>query len=769
MTGLPTSTYRLQITADFTLDDAAGLCGYLASLGVGWVYLSPLLRAQPGSTHGYDVIDHSVIDPERGGPDAFQRLCDAAHEAGMGILVDIVPNHMGVATPHLNAWWWDLLEGGRASRFADAFDVDWDAAGGRIRIPVLGDGDDELDRLTIENGALTYYDNRYPIADGTMRPGDSAKAVHERQHYELINWRLADTDLNYRRFFAVNTLAAVKVENPAVFEASHVEIARWFPAGLADGLRVDHPDGLADPRGYLDDLSRITQGAPVWVEKILEGDEGLPVNWAACGTTGYDALKDFDRVLVDPASPHEQAELWRELVYAGKRGVADGILRSEVNRLVRQLEHVDAAPGSIAEAVIELLAAMPVYRSYLPLGEEHLRDASAEAAARRPELVPVIERVVDVLADPRHPAAVRFQQTSGMVMAKGVEDSAFYRFGTLTSLNEVGADPSEFAIDVPTFHERQARRQAEWPFSLTTLSTHDTKRGEDVRARITAISEQPALWAAALGDLRRLAGFGDPTLENLIWQAVVGAWPATRERLHGYAEKAAREAGTSTSWTDPDAAFEERMHAAIDRVFDDDAVASVIETTVAALAPAGFVNGLGAKLLQLTAPGVPDVYQGSELWELSLVDPDNRRPVDFGARAELLRRIDEGWLPPVDEDGAAKLLIVARTLRLRRAHPERFVRYAPVEVFGSMREHAVAFDRGGVVAVATRLPHTLAAAGGWQDTFIQPRGTGLVDVLTGRRFGGDRIRLAELLDRYPVALLTAPETTLEAQSGPEES
>jgi (1->4)-alpha-D-glucan 1-alpha-D-glucosylmutase len=783
---VPTSTYRLQITSDFTLDDAAALCGYLKRLGVGWVYVSPVLRAEPGSTHGYDVIDHTLIDPERGGAQAFARLSDAAHEAGLGLLVDIVPNHMGVATPALNAWWWDLLEHGRDSRYADAFDVDWAAGDGRVRIPVLGDGDDELDRLRIEQNTLGYYDNRYPIAPGTLHEGDSPRDVHGRQHYELVNWRRADAELNYRRFFAVNTLAAIRVEEPWVFDESHVEIGRWFREGLADGLRVDHPDGLADPRGYLDGLAALTDGAPVWVEKILEGPETLPANWMTRGTTGYDALGDFDRVLVDPrgragleraqrqleSSPAPvQAEdadprrRWHELIHGTKRRVADGILRSEVNRLVRMLRTEPRIAGTgehddthLADAVIELLAAMPVYRTYLPVGTDCLDEAAAAARSHRSDLAHTIDAIAAVLGHPGHPAAVRFQQTSGMVMAKGVEDSAFYRVATLTSLNEVGTDPSEFAIDVEEFHRRQARRQAALPDTLTTLSTHDTKRSEDVRARITALSERPELWADALERLHAAVGFGDATLENLLWQAVVGAWPASRERLHAYAEKASREAGVSTNWTSPDAAFEERMHAAIDAAFDDSRVASVIEETVAAVAPAGFVNGLAAKLLQLAAPGVPDVYQGSELWELSLVDPDNRRPVDFGMRADLLARVDAGWLPPIDETGAAKLLVTARALRLRRAHPELFTCYRPVDVVGSMRDHVVAFDRGGAIAVATRLPRTLRRAGGWQDTAIEPAGDRLVDVLTGRQFAaGGGIPVAELLARYPVALLTAPE------------
>ena len=757
---LPTSTYRLQITSAFTLDDAVSICGYLRRLGVGWIYLSPVLRAQPGSAHGYDVIDHSMIDPERGGDAAFARLSEAAHRAGLGIVVDIVPNHMGVATPSLNGWWWDLLASGTASRFADAFDVDWASAGGRIRIPVLGDGEAELDRLVIDGDELAYYDNRYPIAEGTHRHGNAPQTVHDRQHYELINWRRADDELNYRRFFAVNTLAAIRVEELWVFDESHAEIGRWFEHGLADGLRVDHPDGLADPRGYLDRLDRLTGGAPVWVEKILEGDEVLPGNWATCGTTGYDALGDFDRILVDPSGRsglhHAQQRLgatpvdWAELIHTTKRSVADGILRSEVNRLARLMPDIDRAPDALAE----LIAVFPVYRSYLPLGADYLAAARSDARARRPDLAEAVDAVTGILADRLHPAAIRFQQTSGMVMAKGVEDTAFYRSSTLTSLNEVGADPDEFAVDVRTFHDRQARRQSALPQSMTTLSTHDTKRGEDVRARITALSERPGLWENALARLHEVAGFPDPDLENLIWQAVIGAWPASRERLHAYAEKASRESGVSTNWISPNTRFEERLHAAIDTVFDDPLAASVVEETVAEFESAGLSNGLSAKLLQLAAPGIPDVYQGSELWETSLVDPDNRRAVDFASRAKLLDTIDAGWLPPIDESGAAKLLITARVLRLRRKRPERFTRYSPVDVFGAARDHAVAFDRGGAIAVATRLPHTLKKTGGWHDTAIEPRGEQLVDVLTGQRFTGGRILLADLLNRYPAALLT---------------
>jgi (1->4)-alpha-D-glucan 1-alpha-D-glucosylmutase len=340
-----------------------------------------------------------------------------------------------------------------------------------------------------------------------------------------------------------------------------------------------------------------------------------------------------------------------------------------------------------------------------------------------------------------------------MVMAKGVEDSAFYRFPRLTSLTEVGGEPDVFAETVERFHERQARRQADWPAAMTALTTHDTKRGEDVRARIDVLSEVPVEWAEAVETLERIAGFGDPTFANLLWQSAVGAWPIERDRLQAYAEKASKEAGTSTTWTAPDEAFGERLTAAVDAVYDDDAVAELISRVSARLAPAGWSNGLSMKLLQLAGPGVPDVYQGSELWEQSLVDPDNRRPVDFARRRELLAEIDAGALPDVDETGAAKLLLVAKALRLRRDRPELFTGYTPLPASGPAADHLVAFDRGGAIALATRLPVGLAERGGWGDTTVDVGSAPVVDVLTNREHVGGELLVADLLAHYPVALL----------------
>ncbi|WP_203135273.1 malto-oligosyltrehalose synthase [Microbacterium sp. JZ31] len=766
MSRIPLSTYRLQVRREFDLDAATQIIDYVKALGVDTVYLSPLLASEPGSNHGYDVIDHSKVDPERGGADGLARFSAAARAAGLGVLADVVPNHVGIETPRLNPWWWDVLTHGPGSRHAHAFDIDWDAGGGRIRIPVLGDEDAQQPDLglTIEDGQLAYYEHRFPLAPGTADDGASPGVVHGRQHYELVSWRRGDSDLNYRRFFAVSTLAAVRVEDERVFDDSHAEILRWLREGLVDGLRIDHPDGLTDPGGYLARLSEATDGAYVLVEKILEPGEPLPPHWATAGTTGYDALGDIDRVLVDPAartaldeleaelrgdSPQEGPADWHRMVHDGKRAVADTLLHAEVRRLARLVPDIEGAEDAIAE----LLACFPVYRSYLPAGLEHLHEAADAAKRRRRDLAGTIERLLPRLSDPDHPAAIRFQQTSGAVMAKGVEDAAFYRYGRLVSLNEVGGDPSEFAVDVAEFHRRQALRHASWPQSMTTLSTHDTKRGEDTRARIDALAEVPALWRSTLRTLRAHAPLGDGPFEALLWQSLIGAWPLSRERAHAYAEKAAREAGTSTTWTAPDEEFERAMHALVDSAFDDDEVRRTLEACVDAVRTAGWSNSLSAKLLQLAAPGVPDVYQGSELWNRSLVDPDNRLPVDYDERREILRRIDAGELPELDETAAAKLLVTARALRARRDRPDLFTRYAGLETVGPAASHAVAFDRGGAIAIGTRLPLALERRGGWGDTYVMVPPGRYADAITGAPFAGDALPLTQVLARYPVALL----------------
>lgn len=800
-TDLPRSTYRLQVSPEFTLDDAAALADYVRLLGADWLYLSPLLQATRGSMHGYDVVDHGAVDAERGGPEALDRAAASAREHDMGVLVDIVPNHVGVADPRQNDWWWQLLRDGRDGAMAEAFDVDWAFGGDRLRIPVLGAELDEViaeGHVELSSESLSVYGTEYPLAAGSiddidvtdMASPEQLRRVLDRQHYELVHWRRADAELNYRRFFAVNTLAAVRVEVPWVFEQSHVEIVRWVREGLVQGIRVDHPDGLLDPGGYLDELAAATGHAPVWVEKILEGDEPLPPFWQVAGTTGYDALATIDRVLIDPAgrgaldaldarlraetstagqlqestaggADEPQLLDWHALIRRTKRRIADTILRSEVLRLERELPH--AVPEA-ADALAEVLACFPVYRSYLPVGVEQLEAALTAARASRPELSATFDALAPLLADPAEPVARRFQQTSGMVMAKGVEDTAFYRYSRLASLTEVGADPAEFSVGVDEFHQRQVQRQGSFPASLTALSTHDTKRGEDTRARIHVLAEVPEAWQSLLDELRARVPIGDGPFENILWESLVGAWPIEPHRAHAYAEKAAREAGTATTWTEPDEAFEQRMHDAIDAVLAEGELRDLVDEFVEAIAPYGWSNSLAAKLLQITAPGVPDVYQGSELWETSLVDPDNRRPVDYALRRELLARVDgdqpsatPGWMPDIDADGAAKLLVTSRALRVRRDRPELFTRYAPLPAIGAAAPHALVFDRGGAVAIATRLPVGLEQAGGWGDTVVVLPQRPVLDAFTGRRYDGGELRLAEVLERYPVALLVEVE------------
>ncbi|SFP47786.1 maltooligosyl trehalose synthase [Geodermatophilus dictyosporus] len=759
---VPTGTYRLQVTADFTLDDAAAVAGYLADLGVSHAYSSPLLRAAAGSTHGYDTVDHAHVDESRGGQEGFDRLVAALHEHGLSLVLDLVPNHMGVADPAEAPWWWDVLQHGRDSAHAPAFDVDWDAGSGRIRIPVLGSADD-VEKLEVVDGELRYYDNRFPLAPGT---GDGTpQEVHDRQHYELVDWRRADSDLNYRRFFAINTLAGLRVEDPAVFDATHELVLRMVADGAVDGLRIDHPDGLADPKGYLDRLAEASGGRWTVVEKILEPGEDLPGSWRTAGTTGYDALAEVDDVLVDPAGEAALTALdtelsgrevdYAQLVHDCKREVTDGSLGSEVARLVRvmgELPGIDREQQ--VEALAELLAGFPVYRTYLPDGREHLDAAVAAVRDRRPDLVAAVDALHPVLAQAGTEAATRFEQTSGPVMAKGVEDSAYYRWARFAVLNEVGGDPARFGSTAAEFHEAQVRRLERKAESMTTLTTHDTKRSEDTRARLAVLAEVPTEWADLVRGWLSRHPLPDRPLAHLVWQNLVGAWPLSRERAHAYAEKAAREAGTSTTWTDVDEAFETRLHAMVDAAYDDEATHREIEAFVARIGPAGRSNGLAQKLLQLTMPGVPDVYQGTELWDHSLVDPDNRRPVDYAARRALLARLDGGEVPEVDDGGAAKLLVVSRVLRLRRDRPDLFSGYTPVEVTGEAAGHLVAFHRGGAVTVATRLPVGLSGTG-WGGTALALPTGAWRDVLTGTRVVSDAggAPVGELLARLPVALL----------------
>ncbi|HEX4253896.1 MAG TPA: malto-oligosyltrehalose synthase, partial [Streptosporangiaceae bacterium] len=649
----PGSTYRVQLGPGLDFAAAAELTGYLADLGIGALYASPVLAAAPGSTHGYDVVDPTRASPALGGDEGFARLAERLGQAGLGLVVDIVPNHQGIAVPQANPAWWDVLEYGPESRYAKFFDIDWSRP--PIMVPVLAD-DSAVNDLQITDGQLAYYDQRFPIAPGTG--GGTPQQVHERQHYRLTNWRRANTELNYRRFFDITTLAAVRVEDPEVFSATHATVLRWVADGLVTGLRVDHPDGLADPGGYLRRLAGDAPSAWLVVEKILGPDETLPPpgRWPVGGTTGYDVLRLVSGLFVDPdgegpltalaaaeCGPQDLAQM----KYEAKRWIAEHILRAEVSRIAAVADRdlrAASAQGCTGQqgteyAVIELLASFAVYRSYLADGEAGpLLDAAAEATRRAPDQAAAIAALVaSMTSDPGGELAERVQQTAAMVMAKGVEDTVFYRYNRFVALNEVGGDPGRFGVPPEEFH-RRAGALAAGPHAatMTALSTHDTKRSEDVRARLAVLSELPDEFADAVRRWSARARLPEPTLNLLAWQSLVGAWPISPDRLRGYLEKASREAKLATSWTEPNAEFDAAVAAWPAAVLADAGLITDVEGVVRLVRPAGWVNALGQKLVQLTMPGVPDLYQGSELWDLSLVDPDNRRPVDFAHRRELL-------------------------------------------------------------------------------------------------------------------------------------
>ncbi|WP_410588913.1 malto-oligosyltrehalose synthase [Amycolatopsis sp. lyj-23] len=751
---VPESTYRVQLRPEFIFADAAGIAGYLRDLGIGALYASPVLDAAPGSTHGYDVVDPTRARPALGGEGARQELAALLKELGLGLVVDIVPNHMSVEVPKVNRWWWDVLEHGRNSEYAEFFDVDWER--GPILLPVLGD-DDAVAELSVEGDELVYYDHRFPIASGTGT--GTPQEVHERQHYRLVGWRRGNAELTYRRFFDITTLAAVRVEDPKVFAETHGEVLRWVADGDVTGLRIDHPDGLADPGGY---FRRLRENAPdAWIvaEKILHPGEPLPQSWPVDGTTGYDALREIAGVFIDPAGEPGFTALADELgVKTGyhrveaeaRRLVTDRILVAEVRRIAAQLRDVD--PEQARQAVAETMIAFPVYRSYLPEGAAHWTAAIAGAREARPDLADALDALdAQVRAEPDGELATRIQQTSGMVVAKGTEDTTFYRYTRFAALNEVGGNPDRFGLGVEEFHRLAAEREAGHPAAMTTLTTHDTKRSEDTRARMAVLAEVPGEFAEAVRRWTARRGIDEPSLNLLAWQTLVSTWPIEPARLRDYLDKAAKEAKLRTSWTDHDEAFEADVAAWPEDVVKDGELASDVEAFVRRIEGPGYANSLGQKLVQLTAPGVPDVYQGTELWDFSLVDPDNRRPVDYAARRELLARITDGELPEIDASGAAKLLVVHKALRLRREHPALFRGYRPLRAEGPAAAHCLAYTRSPGLAVAvTRLPVGLEAGGGWRDTVL-PLPPGVwTDVLTGREVTGD---LAALFDRYPVALL----------------
>ena len=789
-----TSTYRLQLHADFGFAAAAAQVPYLADLGVSHLYLSPVLQAARGSLHGYDVVDHSRVSDDLGGEAAFVDLAEAAHRHGLGVLVDVVPNHMALVAPeHLNRPLWEVLRAGRAASTAHWFDVDWDAGDSKLALPVLGGSPAEvmsagelvLDDLDGEP-VVRYHEHVFPVAPGTMDPSGDLAATLARQHYRLACWRDKDAVLNYRRFFDVDGLIAVRVEEPDVFDATHRVLLDLHARGLVDGFRIDHPDGLADPQGYLQRLHDATGGAWVLVEKILEPGESLPRSWHCAGTTGYDAMLAVQTGLVDPAAAPALDRAWADaggdpdldrVAEAAKREAVAGMFGAEVDRLCRSALAATGRTDAVRlrAALVEVLVAVDVYRAYVRPGQpvdaesaQRLEHARRRAHERRPDLADEVDLLVGLATDtePGSAAAadfvVRLQQTCGPVMAKGIEDTTWYRWNRLAALNEVGGDPSVVANAGPdAMHAWAARQQSDWPLGMTTLSTHDTKRSEDVRARLLALAGAPGLWqesAAPFLEAADAAGVDRPTA-FLLWQTLAGAWPLTRERLHDYLRKAIREAKLHTAWVDGDPAYEARVLELADRALEPGPLRKAVETAVEAGRGSTRATVLAAKLLQLCLPGVPDVYQGAELVTDSLVDPDNRRPVDFDRRRAMLADLDAGSpLGSLDEE---KLLVTARALRLRRRRPAVFGAggtYAPVQ---TSTGHATGFVRGDqadgsdtVACIVTRAPARLAAAGGWaeDDRVTLPPGS-WTDVLTGARHRSGEVSCRDLFGALPVALL----------------
>jgi (1->4)-alpha-D-glucan 1-alpha-D-glucosylmutase len=754
------STYRLQLRGrssgfGFTFADAENLLGYLDDLGVSHLYLSPIITAVGGSSHGYDVTDPTTVSPELGGPDGLARLAAAARARGMGLVVDIVPNHVGVDKPEQNAWWWDVLRHGRTSDYAAFFDIDWDSEDSRIVLPLLGSDDDIAD-LRVDDGLLRLGDLALPIAPGTS--DGTGPEVHDRQNYRLVGWRRGQ--VGYRRFFSITSLAGLRQEDRAVFDASHAEVARWFADGLVDGVRIDHPDGLTDPSGYLAWLRELL-GAQAWIviEKILAADEALEPTLPVDGTTGYDVLREVGGVFVDPLGAAALTELFEStgIDYQGmptmladlKIRAATDTLASELRRLRRSIA---AAAGAdhplLPEAVAALLTHIDVYRTdYLGLAAI-LPSALAKTQAAKSEFGPALQVVAAALAHGGEPAA-RLQQLCGAVTAKAVEDCMFYRDARLVSLNEVGGEPLRFGVGAAEFHHSAATRARLWPQTMTTLSTHDTKRAEDVRARIGVLSQVPSLWSEFVARWEIEAPSPDAATGRFLWQNIFGVWPVSgevtdqlRARLHGYAEKAIREAAWHTSWNDPDAAFEDAVHRWLDTVLDGK-VAGQLTEFVAQLNSHAASDALGQKLLALTVPGIPDIYQGTELWDDSLVDPDNRRPVDYAARRAALKELQH-----------PKIRIVTTALRLRRSHPDSFLHgeHLPVLASGQASDHVVAFRRGTDILVAVTRWTVRLAETGWGNTVLPLPDGSWTDTLTGATANGPT-SAAELFVDLPVVLL----------------
>ena len=857
MARTPTSTYRLQFGPSFTFVDARRVAAYLRRLGVGDLFASPLLEARPGSEHGYDVVDPTRLREELGGAAGFDRLADELERQGLGLLLDVVPNHM--AASDRNPWWWDVLQHGRRSPYASFFDIDWAAGGGQVLLPVLGGPfgqaleNGELPLSVSDEGEplLRYHEHRFPIDPRSYegraedlpalngmpddpRSFDMLEELINHQHYRLADWRIASREIDYRRFFDISDLVSLRMEDPAVFDAAHDLVLRLAGNGHVTGLRVDHVDGLFDPAGYLARLQeRLGGDGYVVVEKILGRDEALPDAWPVAGATGYEFSDAAEGMFVDPAGAERLSAVHARFVGGGRRAdlefddlaarckrlVLDLLFAGEGRMLASQLYALaledragrDLTEHELRRALVELMAWLPVYRTYTtgsPVSDTDRRvveRAVREAVRRSPDdLRRAIEFTGRVAALDVAPGAdrivlrdwvgfvMRWQRLTGPVTAKGVEDTALYRWDGLLSRSEVGGEPSRPALDPAEFHRRMRERQRRWPGSLNAGSTHDSKRSEDVRARLHVLSEIPDEWDRRLARWRRMnreharrtrggVTVPDRSFELHLYQSMAGVWPLDQAerhdlvpRLQEYAIKAAREAKVHTSWLDQAGPYERALRGWVRSVLGSPRFRADLEALVGRIASAGAVNSLAASVLRATAPGIPDVYQGTERWVFSLVDPDNRRPVDFALAERVLDGLegaDPRDLATDWRDGRIKLHVLRELLVLRRAEPRLFAEggYLPLEATGRRRANVVVFarrsGRSWAVVVVPRLSAGLVRGdrfpvGGraWPATVVRlPSGAPgrWTNVLTGERIGvADRgMRIADALATLPVAVL----------------
>ncbi|MGI8658622.1 MAG: malto-oligosyltrehalose synthase [Candidatus Limnocylindria bacterium] len=807
----PRATYRVQLHVGFTFADAIAILPYLHDLGISHLFCSPVLQAAPGSMHGYDVIDHGRVNEELGGEAGWLRLTDAVRERGMGVVLDIVPNHMAISEG--NRWWWDVLTHGRASEFAPFFDIAWDPPESRLRdvilLPVLPDHYGRVLEageitLAVRDGApaVVAAGRAFPLdpatIDGTVSlealnvDVDALDALLNRQHYRLAHWRAASRDLGYRRFFDIDDLVGLQVEDERVFTATHALPLRWVAEGRVDGLRIDHPDGLRDPAGYFERLRAAAPDAWIVAEKILELDEALPSDWPIDGTTGYGFANLATGLQVAPGAEPPMTELWDRLADAGptwdavvaeaRSEVLSTVLGSDVNRLTdlflavceEHRRYRDFTRHELHHALREVAALLPVYRTYARVqdGAVSATDAAlisgtvVRAAARRPDLDPelfeLLGRILrlELGGERAGELAMRFQQLTPPAMAKGVEDTSFYRHHRLVALNEVGGDPGRFGIATDAFHDAMVEAATAWPSAMLVLSTHDTKRSADVRTRIALITADPAAWRGFTeGWLGATAAYRSgpdhPTDADayLLLQVLVGAWPIDADRAAAYMAKATHEAKLRTSWTAPDAAYDAAVDRFVRESLADAAVSGEIEAFVSGLLDAGRRAALAQVALHLTAPGIPDIYQGSELWDLSLVDPDNRRPVDYGARRALLVEaadigVAEAWARR--DDGVPKLWLHRRLLEIRSRRPNALMpgaTYAPMRATGDGADAIVAYARGEeVVIVVPRMSGNSPA----HARLELPAGEWLA--LDGAAHRGST-SIGDLLASFPVAVL----------------